>query len=84
MRALAPMPRERLHDLSHHTEQLTVAVNLPGTVTLRASVLAEHSTDPFFPRPFPAPRSAGRIPPSGGDARGKSVWAGCLLEDQHV
>ena len=46
---------------------------------------------PFFPRPFPAPRSAGRIPPSDGDARGKSVdlrhagvWAGGLLEDQHV
>ncbi len=46
---------------------------------------------PFFPRPFPAPRSAGRIPPSDGDARGTSVelrhasvWAGCLLEDQHV
>ncbi|NBS94482.1 MAG: hypothetical protein EBT27_12325 [Betaproteobacteria bacterium] len=31
-----------------HTEQLTVAVNLPGTVTLRASVLAEHPTDPSF------------------------------------
>ena len=46
---------------------------------------------PFFPRPFPAPRSAGRIPPSDGDARGTSVelrhasvWAGGLLEDQHV
>jgi len=46
---------------------------------------------PFFPRPFHAPRSAGRIPQSDGDARGKSVylryasmWAGGLLEDQHV
>jgi len=48
MRALAPMPRERLHDLPHHPEQLTVAVYLPGTVTLRASVLAEHPTDPSF------------------------------------
>jgi hypothetical protein len=48
MRALAPIPREHLHDLSHHTEQLTVAVNLPGTVTLRAPVLAEHTTDPSF------------------------------------
>jgi hypothetical protein len=48
MRALTPMPRERLHDLSHHTEQLPVTVNLPGTVTLRAAVLAEDSTDPSF------------------------------------
>jgi hypothetical protein len=30
------------------------------------------------------PRTAGRIPPSGGDARGTLVWAGGLLEDQHV
>jgi hypothetical protein len=48
MRALAPMPRERLHDLPHHTEQLAVAVYLPGTVPLSASVLAEHTTDPSF------------------------------------
>ena len=39
---------------------------------------------PFFPRSFRAPRTAGRIPPFGGDARGTSVWAGRLLEDQHV
>ena len=39
MRALAPMPRESLHDLPHHTEQLAVAVYLPGTVTLGASQL---------------------------------------------
>jgi hypothetical protein len=31
---------------------------------------------PFFPRPFPAPRSAGRIPPSDGDARGGSACPG--------
>ena len=48
MRALAPMPRECLHDLSHHSKQLTVAVYLPGTVTLSASVLTEHTTDPSF------------------------------------
>ena len=48
MRALAPMPWERLHDLPHHPEQLAVAVYLPGTVTLRASVLTEHPTDPSF------------------------------------
>ena len=48
MRTLAPMPRERLYDLPHHPEQLTVAVYLPGTVPLCASVLAEHSTDPSF------------------------------------
>ena len=29
-------------------EQLAVAVYLPGTVTLRASVLTEHPTDPSF------------------------------------
>ena len=29
-------------------EQLAVAVYLPGTVTLRASVLPEHPTDPSF------------------------------------
>ena len=38
----------------------------------------------FAPRPAPAPRSAGQIPPSDADARGISVWAGGLLEDQHV
>ncbi len=48
MRAIAPMPRELLHDLPHHPEQLAVAVHLPGTVTLRAPVLAEHTTDPSF------------------------------------
>jgi hypothetical protein len=48
MRALAPMPRERLHDLPHHPKQLTVTVYLPATVTLRAPVLPEHPTDPSF------------------------------------
>ena len=38
----------------------------------------------FAPRPAPAPRPAGQIPPSDADARGISVWAGGLLEDQHV
>jgi len=38
----------------------------------------------LFPRHLHAPSAAGRIPPSDGDARGKSVWAGGLLEDQHV
>jgi len=45
MRPFAPVPRERLHDLPHHGKQFAVAVNLPGTVPMRASVLAEHSTD---------------------------------------
>jgi hypothetical protein len=45
---LAAVPRERLHDLPHYPKQLTVAVYLPGTVALRASVLAEHPTDPSF------------------------------------
>ena len=48
MRTLAAVPRERLHDLPHHPEQLAVAVYLPGTVTLSAPVLAEHPTDPSF------------------------------------
>jgi hypothetical protein len=48
MRALAPMPRERLYDLPHHSKQLAVAVYLPGTVPLRAPVLTEHTTDPSF------------------------------------
>ena len=42
------MPWERLHDLSHHPEQLAVTVYLPRTVTLRASALPKHSTDPSF------------------------------------
>ncbi len=48
MRPFAPMPWERLHDLPHHGKQFTVTVNLPGTVPLRTSVLAEHTTDPSF------------------------------------
>jgi hypothetical protein len=48
MRSLAAVPRERLYDLPHHSKQLAVTVNLPGTVTLSASVLAEDSTDPSF------------------------------------
>jgi len=48
MRALTPVSRECFHDLPHHTEQLAVAVYLPGTVPLCASVLAENSTDPSF------------------------------------
>lgn len=48
MRPFAPIPRERLNDLPHHGKQFTVAVNLPGTVPLRASVLTEHLADPSF------------------------------------
>ena len=48
MRALAPVPRERFDDLPHHRQELTVAVDLPWTVTLRTPVLAEHPTDPSF------------------------------------
>jgi len=48
MRALTPVSRERLNDLPHHTEQLAIAVYLPGTVTLRASVLAKHPTGRSF------------------------------------
>jgi hypothetical protein len=48
MRSLTAVPRERLHDLPHHSKQLAVTVNLPGTVPLRAPVLAEDSTDPSF------------------------------------
>jgi hypothetical protein len=48
MHPVAPVPRERLHDLSHHLEQLAVAVHLPGAVTLRTPVLAEDATDPSF------------------------------------
>ena len=33
---------------------------------------------PFFPGPSPAPRPAGRITPSGGNARGTSVLGGRL------
>jgi hypothetical protein len=48
MRALTPVTWERFHDLPHPTEQLAIAVYLPGTVTLRASVLAKHPTDHSF------------------------------------
>jgi len=48
MRSLAAVPRERFHDLPHHSKQLAVTVHLPGTVTLRAPVLAEDPTDPSF------------------------------------
>ena len=48
VRPLTAMPRERFHDLPHYPEEFAVAVYLPGTVTLRATVLAEDSTDPSF------------------------------------
>jgi len=51
MRALAPMPRERLHDLPYHPEQLAVAVYLPGTVPLRAPIRAWSATS-FFSLEF--------------------------------
>jgi hypothetical protein len=60
MRALTPVSRERFHDLPHHAEQLAVAVYLPGTVPLCASVLVENATDPSF-RHLPMPQG----PPDG-------------------
>jgi len=54
MRSLAAAPRERLHDLPHHSKQLAITVTLLGTCR-RVPRSGRGLDIPFFPRPFHAP-----------------------------